>query len=79
MDKWRSLLEKVKETLEILSQELREIDVDVEIDVDLQVRLRKREEELHLELQASDPVKEAILEAIHMVYGPIVEREVRET
>jgi len=58
------LLDKLREQLEAL----------LNIDEDPQEKNPHREE-----AQPPDPLREATLEAIHMVYGPIIQREVRET
>jgi len=59
-----NILEKFRELLE----------TPLSIDEDPQENNPQREE-----AQSSDPVKEATLEAIHMVYGPIIQREMTET
>jgi len=58
------ILEKIRELLE----------TPLSIDEDPQENKPQREE-----AQPSDPVKEATLEAIHMVYGLIIQREMTET
>jgi len=59
---------------ELLDQLREQLEALLNIDEDPQENNPQEEE-----AKASDPVREATLEAIHMVYGPIIQREVGET
>jgi hypothetical protein len=66
--------EELHITLSAFLEKVREL-LEAPLSIDYDPKENSQEEEA----QPSDPVREATLEAIHMVYGPIIQREAGET